>query len=219
MSERLRIVIADDHPLYRDGVARTLAERADFAVVGACGSAGDAVALVERHHPDLVLLDISMPGGGIEAARRIAALGLQTRIVMLTVSERDEDVMEALRVGAHGYMLKGVGASDLVEIVRTVAAGGSFVPPSLAARLLQTMQNPDRRPATDPRAALASREEQVLELVSKGLSNKEIARRLNLQEKTVKHYMTKILRKLQVRNRVEAAVLVREIASRGGGAT
>jgi two-component system, NarL family, nitrate/nitrite response regulator NarL len=219
MSERLRIVIADDHPLYRDGVARTLAERADFAVVGACGSAGDAVALVERHHPDLVLLDISMPGGGIEAARRIAALGLQTRIVMLTVSERDEDVMEALRVGAHGNMLKGVGASDLVEIVRTVAAGGSFVPPSLAARLLQTMQHPDRRPATDPLAALASREEQVLELVSKGLSNKEIARRLNLQEKTVKHYMTKILRKLQVRNRVEAAVLVREIASRGGGAT
>jgi two-component system nitrate/nitrite response regulator NarL len=218
MAERLRVVIADDHPLYRDGVARTLAERTDFQVVGACGSAADAVALVERERPGLVLLDISMPGGGIEAARRIAALGLGTRIVMLTVSERDEDVMAALKAGAHGYALKGVGASELVEIVRAVAEGGSFVPPALAARLLQAMQNPDRRarPSESPLAGLAPREEQILELVAKGLSNKEIARKLDLQEKTIKHYMTKILQKLQVRNRVEAAVLVREVGARDG---
>jgi two-component system nitrate/nitrite response regulator NarL len=218
MTDRLRVLIADDHPLYRDGVARTLTERAAFQVVGACGCAEDAVSLAERHCPDLALLDISMPGGGIEAARRIAALGVATKIIMLTVSERDEDVMEALKAGAHGYALKGVGASELVDIVRTVASGGSFVSPTLAARLLQAMQNPDRRDrlTRNPLACLAPREEQILELVAKGLSNKEVARELDLQEKTVKHYMTSILQKLQVRNRVEAALLARE-ADRDGG--
>jgi two-component system nitrate/nitrite response regulator NarL len=219
MTDRLRVLVADDHPLYRDGVARTLAERAGFQVVGACGSADDAVALAERHRPDLVLLDISMPGGGIAAARRIAALGLPTKIVMLTVSERDDDVMAALKAGAHGYALKGVGASELVDIVRTVAGGGSFVSPTLAARLLRAMQNPDQRErlSGDPLAALAPREEQILELVARGLSNKEVARALDLQEKTVKHYMTSILQKLHVRNLVEAALLARD-AGRGGKA-
>jgi two-component system nitrate/nitrite response regulator NarL len=217
MTDRLRVLIADDHPLYRDGVARTLAERAGFQVAGACGSAADAVSLAERLRPDLVLLDISMPGGGIEAARRIATLDGAIKIVMLTVSERDEDVMEALKAGAHGYALKGVGASELVDIVRTVASGGSFVSPTLAARLLQAMQTPDRadRSSGDPLAALAPREEQILGLVAKGLSNKEVARELDLQEKTVKHYMTSILQKLHVRNRVEAALLAHE-ASRTG---
>jgi two-component system nitrate/nitrite response regulator NarL len=216
MANRLRVLIADDHPLYRDGVARTLAERAGFQVVGACGSAEDAVALAERHRPELVLLDISMPGGGIEAARRIAGLGGATKIVMLTVSELDEDVMAALKAGAHGYALKGIGASELVDIVRTVASGGSFVSPTLAARLLKGMQDPCRREGlgSDPLAGLAPREEQILELVAKGLSNKEVARELDLQEKTVKHYMTSILQKLHVRNRVEAALLARE-AGRG----
>jgi two-component system, NarL family, nitrate/nitrite response regulator NarL len=216
MTDGLRVVIADDHPLYRDGVARTLAERAGFQVLGVCGSADDAVLLAERHRPDLALLDISMPGGGIEAARRIAALGTATKIVMLTVSERDEDVMEALKAGAHGYVLKGVGASELLDIVRTVASGGSFVSPTLAARLLQAMQKPDRRGLSGDRlSSLARREEQILELVAKGLSNKEVARELDLQEKTIKHYMTSILQKLHVRNRVEAALLARE-AGRGG---
>jgi two-component system, NarL family, nitrate/nitrite response regulator NarL len=217
MTDGLGVVIADDHPLYRDGVARTLAERAGFQVLGVCGSADDAVLLAERHRPDLVLLDISMPGGGIEAARRIAALGTATKIVMLTVSERDEDVMEALKAGAHGYVLKGVGASELLDIVRTVASGGSFVSPTLAARLLQAMQKPDRRggPSGDRLSSLARREEQILELVAKGLSNKEVARELDLQEKTIKHYMTSILQKLHVRNRVEAALLAREVG-RGG---
>jgi two-component system nitrate/nitrite response regulator NarL len=219
MTDRLRVLIADDHPLYRDGVARTLAERASFHIVGTCGSAAEAIALAERHRPDLVLLDISMPGGGIDAARRIAALGMATKIIMLTVSERDEDVMEALKAGAHGYVLKGVGALELVDVVRTVASGGSFVSPTLAARLLQAMQNPDRRDrlTRNPLAALARREEQILELVAMGLSNKEVARALDLQEKTVKHYMTSILQKLQVRNRVEAALLAREAGGGGGG--
>ena len=125
--------------------------------------------------------------------------------------------MEALKAGAHGYALKGVGASELVDIVRTVASGGSFVSPTLAARLLQAMQNPDRgdRSSADPLAGLARREEQILELVATGLSNKEVARELDLQEKTIKHYMTSILQKLHVRNRVEAALLARE-AGRGG---
>lgn len=218
MAEPLRVLVADDHPLYRDGVARTLAERAGIAVVATCGSADDAVALTERHRPDLVLLDISMPGGGIAAAGRIAALGHGTRIVMLTVSERDEDVMGALKAGAHGYALKGVGAAELVEIVHAVAEGGSFVTPALAARLLTAMQRPERRdrPAESPLATLSRREEEILAHVAAGLSNKEVARLLDLQEKTVKHYMTSILQKLHVRNRVEAALLARGVGQRGG---
>ncbi len=211
MSERLRTLIADDHPLYRDGVARTLAERGAFQIVATCGTADDAVMLAERHQPDLVLLDISMPGNGIEAARRIAALPKAPKIVMLTVSEHEEDVMAALKAGAHGYLLKGVGAAELVDVVLTVASGGSFVSPSLAARMLQALQRPagPDEPAATRLADLAPREEQILELVAKGLSNKEVGRELNLQEKTVKHYMTNILQKLHVRNRVEAAMLSR----------
>jgi DNA-binding NarL/FixJ family response regulator len=217
MAEPLRVLVADDHPLYRDGVARTLAERPGLEVVATCGSADEAVALAARHRPDLALLDVSMPGGGIAAAGRIAALGLDTRIVMLTVSERDEDVMGALEAGAHGYVLKGVGAAELVDIVRTVAEAGACVTPGLAARMLKAMQAPERPapPAVEPLATLSRREEQILERVAAGLSNKEVARQLDLQEKTVKHHMTSILHKLHVRNRVEAALLARGVARRG----
>jgi len=207
----IRIVIADDHPLFRGGVALTLDEEPDMQVVGQGGDADEAVALVERHMPDLVCLDISMPGGGIAAAQRISAQFPAVRIVMLTVSEADEDVLCALKVGARGYVLKGVGATELVSVLRGVARGASYVSPALAARVLSTMQAPLRGGvADDPLADLTHREEQILRLVATGLSNKEIGRELDLQEKTIKHYMTNILQKLQVRNRVEAAVLARE---------
>lgn len=208
----VRIVLADDHPLFRGGVARTLEEEPDLEVVGEGASAEEAVALVERHMPDVACLDISMPGGGIEAARRIGAAFPAVRIVMLTVSEEEEDVMAALRAGARGYVLKGVGGSDLVSVLRGVARGESYVSPSLAARVLAAMQTPMQGGAAeaDPLAELTRREEQILRHVSRGLSNKEIGRELDLQEKTVKHYMTNILQKLQVRNRVEAAILARD---------
>ena len=216
MIEKLTLVVADDHPLYREGVVRTLTEQPDLDVVGEGASADEAVSMVAAHMPDLVLLDISMPGGGLSAARRIAEAFPAVRIVMLTVSEQDDDVHEALKAGALGYVLKGVGGAELVRVVRDVATGSSYVSPALAARLLKEVGEPSGK-ATHPSGRLATltgREREILEHVADGMSNKEVARALDLQEKTVKHYMTNILKKLQVRNRVEAAILAREAGRR-----
>jgi two-component system nitrate/nitrite response regulator NarL len=211
MSEALSIVVIDDHPLYRAGVVRTLAEAGGICVVGEGGSASDALELAERAKPQIMLLDISMPGGGIEAARALAAAHPDIAIVMLTASEDDDDVMESLAAGARGYVLKGVGAHDLLSVIRSVASGGSYVPPSLAGRLLLAMKSGEGNAgSSDPLETLTGREEQILRLVSAGRSNKEVGRELGLQEKTVKHHMTSILQKLQVRNRTEAAILARK---------
>lgn len=211
MMQEIRVVIADDHPLYREGVARSLADDAAIAVVGQGQDAESAVELVARTRPDVVLLDLSMPGGGgIVALRRIMAQDAPPKVAMLTVSEEDDDVMQALKAGAVGYVLKGVGARELVAIVKDVARGQSYVSPSLAARILGAMQAGGATATADPLNDLSKREEEILRLVAAGKSNKEVGRELDLQEKTVKHYMTSILQKLHVRNRVEAAVMARD---------
>jgi two-component system, NarL family, nitrate/nitrite response regulator NarL len=204
MSEPIRVVVADDHPLFREGVITSLHAMPDIVVVGQAEDASGAVRLVREHLPDLVLLDVTMPGGGIEAARRIAADCPATRIVMLTVSEDEDDLLAAMKAGASGYVLKGVSSRELGEVVRSVSGGDVYVAPALAWGLLREMSGP--RPS-DPLAELSTRERQVLELVGNGLSNQEIGANLGLAEKTIKHYMTNILTKLQVRSRVEAALL------------
>ena len=158
----------------------------------------------------------TMPGGGLSAAERIAEAFPAVRIVMLTVSEQDDDVHAALKTGALGYVLKGIGGAELIKVVRDVAGGSAYVSPALAARLLKDVGEPDAKPARPASLleALTSREREILELVAGGKSNKEVAITLDLQEKTVKHYMTNILKKLQVRNRVEAAILAHEAARR-----
>jgi DNA-binding NarL/FixJ family response regulator len=200
--------VADDHPLFRAGVITSLQSAGDILVVGQAADASAAVGVVRDELPDVVLLDVTMPGGGIEAARRIAVACPATRIVMLTVSEHEDDLLAAMKAGARGYVLKGVSASELLGVVRSVNAGEVYVAPSLAWGLLREMSGP--RPA-DPLAELSSRERQVLELVAAGLSNQEIGLRLGLAEKTIKHYMTNILTKLQVRSRVEAALLAARV--------
>ncbi|WP_425074347.1 response regulator [Sagittula sp. S175] len=210
MTGRVQIVVADDHPLFRGGVVLTLQEHGSFDVVAQAGSAEEAVAAVEAHMPDIALLDISMPGSGLEAASEIARRFPAVRIVMLTVSEADEDVIAALKAGARGYALKGVAADELTGILLNVAEGNSYVSPALAARVLAAMQDRSARRETDDEG-LSEREVSILRLVATGQSNKEIARALDLQEKTVKHYMTNILQKLQVRNRVEAALKARDM--------
>ncbi len=208
----LRVVIADDHPLYREGVARSLSEDVDIDVVGQAKDAIEAVELAERLMPDLLLLDISMPhGGGIAALRRVMAWEKPLAVAMLTASEDDDQVMQALKAGARGYILKGVGARELVALVKDLAAGGSYVSPSLAARILNAMRTGgEAKAAANPLSDLSKREEDILRLVAEGKSNKEVGRLLELQEKTVKHYMTAILQKLHVRNRTEAALLARD---------
>ncbi|MDQ2682861.1 MAG: response regulator transcription factor [Chloroflexota bacterium] len=217
MNERLHIAIVDDHPLFREGVAQALSRQPDIEVVAEGESAEDALAIAATRLPDIMLLDVSMPGGGVNAARQIARTYPVIKIVMLTVSQDEDDVTEALRSGAQGYVLKGVAARDLIEILRSVASGGAYVTPSLAAGLLYDLTSPSKaqRP-TSPLDDLTERERQILERVAAGDSNKEIGAELGVTEKTVKHHMSNILQKLQVRNRVEAALLAREEA-RGRG--
>jgi DNA-binding NarL/FixJ family response regulator len=210
MNEKLQIAIIDDHPLFREGVAQTLARQPDIEVVAEGGSAEDAIAIAGTRLPDVMLLDVSMPGGGVNAARQIAAAYPVVKIVMLTVSQDEEDITAALRAGARAYVLKGVAARELVDILRHVARGDVYVTPSLAAGLLYEMTNaPASRAQSSPLDELTDRERQILERVAVGDSNKEIGERLNLTEKTVKHHVSNILQKLQVRNRVEAALLAR----------
>lgn len=214
MTDKTRVVLVDDHPMLRDGVASTLEAEPDFEVVGQGSNADEALTLARDLMPDLILLDVSMGGGGLNAAQKIAAACPIVKIVMLTVSEDEEDVLAALKAGARGYVLKGVSGPELVRIVRTINRGESYVTPSLAASLLVELreQNGDQEPAPDPLSELTDRERQILELVATGRSNKEIAEEVFLSEKTIKHYMTNILQKLQVRNRVEAALLAQKSA-------
>ena len=162
--------------------------------------------------PDIILLDIDMPGGGLDAARIVAEECPVTRIVMLTSSEDDDHLIRALKIGARAYILKGVAARELIRILRAVWAGESYVPPMLAASLLLEMReaHSQQKQAASPLDELTPREREILEGLASGLSNKEIGERLFLSEKTVKHYMTNVLQKLQVRNRVEAALLAQK---------
>jgi DNA-binding NarL/FixJ family response regulator len=203
MSDPIRIVVADDHPMFRAGVVSTLGSYPDLRVVAEADDADAAVALVQHHLPEVALLDITMPGGGLRAARDIAVACPATRVVMLTASEDEDDLLAAMKAGASGYVLKGAGASELVGVIRKVAEGEVYVAPALAWGLLREMS----RPRTSPLDELTTREREVLQLVAEGLSNQEVADRLGLAEKTIKHYMTNILGKLRVRSRVEAALL------------
>jgi two-component system, NarL family, nitrate/nitrite response regulator NarL len=200
----IRVVVADDHPLFREGVIASLAADAEVLVVGQAADAEGAFRLACDHQPDVVLLDVSMPGDGLRAASRIVSACPTTRVVMLTVSEDEDDLMTAMKAGASGYVLKGVSARELSRVIHAVHAGQRYVPPGLAFGVLRELSQPQ---AADPLAGLSPREREVLGLVAGGLNNAEIAQQLGLAEKSIKHHMSSILKKLQVRGRVEAALL------------
>ncbi len=205
MPSPIRILLADDHPLFREGVAHALGAEPDFEVIAQAGSGEEAVELALRLLPDIVLLDVTMTGmGGVAAAAKIATSAPGVRIMMLTVSESRENLMTSLKAGAHGYVLKGVSASELRVITRGVAGGEAYVTPALAAELLTELSQPT---SLDSLSELTAREIKILKLLSQGLTNREIGERTYLAEKTVKHYMTSILQKLHVRSRTEAALI------------
>jgi two-component system nitrate/nitrite response regulator NarL len=203
----IRIAIVDDHPLLRRGVSETLSEEADLELVGLGESAQDAVRLAGEKRPDLILLDIALPGGGIEAARAIVESYPDIKVVMLTVREDRATVRAALKAGARGYLIKGVDGPELVSTLRKIHSGQSYVTPALAAQLLSETSTP--APAVSLPPVLTKREQQIVALLSDGLSNQEIAEKLGLTENTVKHYMTPILQKLGARNRTEVAIIAR----------
>lgn len=205
MTDPVRILIIDDHPLFRAGVAHSLAADPDFSIVGQAESGDEGLALAKSLRPDVVMLDVSMPGiDGIETAAGIAAALPATRIIMLTVAENEDSLMAALKAGAHGYVLKGVSSIELRAITRRVANGEAYVTPLLAGKMLTELSRPG---TADVMAELTKREVEVLELLSQGLANKEIGERLHLAEKTIKHHISGILQKLHVRSRTEAAIV------------
>ena len=166
--------------------------------------------IAESELPDIILLDITMPGTGLRAAANIAVKCPVTKVVMLTVSEDEEDVLEAFRVGARAYVLKGVSSDELIGIVRSVYGGEVYVTPALASQVLLEMSDGGSAKASSVIDMLSDREKQILERVASGDSNKEVAYDLDISEKTVKHYMTNIMQKLHARNRVEAALLAHD---------
>jgi two-component system nitrate/nitrite response regulator NarL len=204
VTQPIRIVVIDDHPLFLDGLVATLSADDELEVVATGGDAASAVRTVGEFRPDIALLDVAMPGGGLEAARLIGPASPATRVVMLTSSENEDDLVAAMNASAKGYVLKGIAGRELRAILKSVHGGEVYVAPGLAYGMIRGLTKPR---VHDPFEDLTTREREVLELVAAGLSNAEIGGRLGLAEKTVKHYMTAILGKLEVGSRVEAALL------------
>jgi two-component system, NarL family, response regulator LiaR len=206
MSEKITILIADDHALVRQGVHAFLDTQPDLEVVGEAENGAQAVRLAAQTIPDVVLMDLLMPGiDGVEATRQIKQSSPRTQVVILTSYHEDEHIFPAIRAGALSYVLKDVGSTDLGEIVRKAARGEAVLHPQVAARVIQELQGV-RRAETNPFTELTDREMEVLRLIAAGMSNADIAGKLVLSEKTVKGHVSNILSKLHLGDRTQAAV-------------
>ncbi len=209
-AEPLRIVVADDHPVYRDGLALLLGSVAGLEVVGTAADGAEAVAVVREQLPDVVVMDVQMPVlDGIEATRRIAAEVPSVGVVVLTMSEDDGTVFAAVRAGARGYLLKGADQEEVVRAITTVASGGAVFGAALARRIAEFFTAGPAGPET-AFPQLTAREREVLELVAAGRSNTQIAAALYLSPKTVRNVVSNVLTKLQVTDRAQAIVRARE---------
>ena len=208
MPETIRIAAVDDHPLVRGGLERALQRIKDIKLIALGKNAADACRIADENKPDVMLLDIAMPGNGIEAARSIVASGSRTKIIMLTASDHDGDVAAALAAGAKGYVVKGSETAELLEAVRAVHDNRPYVTPEVAARvLLQSVNAPAAASGpTGEDSRLNDREEEILDHVARGMTNRQIADQLNLSVPSVKGRVTRIIRKMAVRNRTEAIV-------------
>ena len=203
----IRVVLADDHHLFRDGLARILNSYPDIEVVASVGSGEEAVTAVAQDQPDVILLDVNMPGiGGVGATRQIRDADPEARILMLTVSEQESDLFAAIRSGARGYLLKDATSEQLHDAVQRVYAGEAIIAPTMAVKLFDKFAELPEAPKRSPKLdELTSRERQILHLLIQGLSNKEIGLELSLSPHTVKVHLHRILEKLDLHSRVEAA--------------
>lgn len=207
-TQHIRILIADDHAMVRQGIRAFLDTTSDIAIVGEADSADSAASGCGRLHPDVALVDLVMPGGGVEATRAIRAASPSTQVLVLSSFEDDQLIVDAVQAGALSYVLKEADADALADAVRRTARGESVLHPRIAARLLQAVRQPD--PSADPQLAalerLSQREREVLELMADGLSNQQIADRMGIGEKTVKTHVSNVLGKLSLEDRTQAAV-------------
>lgn len=203
---KIRVVLVDDHALVRLGLKTLINDQEDIEVVGEAGAASEALRLVETLNPDVVLMDIRLPGeGGLEATRQIAARFSSTRVVMLTSFADEELVISAIRAGAVGYLLKQVGNEEVLHAIRAAARGESVLDAATTARLLVRVRQTESKAEQDAFRDLSEREKEVLYEISQGKTNIEIARNLNLSEKTARNYVSALLEKLHLTNRIELA--------------
>jgi len=203
---KTRVLLVDDHEVVRLGLMTLINDQPDLQVVGEAGTTAEALRAVERLRPDVVLMDIRMPGeGGIEATQQIVSRFPETKVVMLTSFADDELVVRAIRAGAVGYVLKQVGNAELLRAIAAAARGEALLDPSTTARLLSRVRETERKADEDAFRALSDREMDVLAELTRGKSNAEIGQILNLSEKTVRNYVSTILEKLHLTNRVELA--------------
>ena len=203
-----RVLLVDDHDLFRTGLRNLLGEQ-DVEVVGECDNGTDALDAVRELAPDVVVMDLNMPGiSGVEATRQISMIAPLTRVLVLTISDQDEDVMDAVLAGACGYLLKDASISVLMQGIRSAAVGESLISPTIAAKVLQRIRatGASRREAELIQSELSARELQVLKLIANGKDNALIAAELHISPKTVKNHISNILMKLQIENRIQAAV-------------
>lgn len=213
MPELIRIAVVDAHPIFRQGLVQILRRESGLTVVGEGEAAEDSLNLVASAKPHILLLDIDVPGNSLESISVIAATYPGTRIVVLTASDSEENVIDTLKAGAKAYILKGVTGKELIAALSLVHNGAPYITPSLASRLLvQELQRTEREPARQAGSAeLTDREQAILKQASLGKTNREIALELELSVRTIEHYMRVILKKLGVRNRVEAARWVHKV--------
>lgn len=208
----VRVVVVDDHQLFREGLVALLASAGDTQVVGTAGSGAEALEVVADTDPDIVLMDIAMPGmSGIETTQQLQARHPDVHVVMLTMLEDDDSLFAALRAGAHGYLLKGADSADVLRTLRSVAAGEAVFGPGMAQRLTALFQNPGSRAAPlTPFPELTDREREVLELIAAGRDNTAIASQLHISVKTVANNVSNILVKLHLRDRAHAVATARD---------
>ena len=203
----IRVLLVDDHPLFRKGLASLLAREKGFEVVGEAQDGAEALNKTKNLKPDLVLMDIYMPGGnGLEATRRIREALSSVKVVILTVSEEDKNLFEAIKSGAHGYLLKKIEPRNLFEMLRGVFRGEAPISRATAAKILNEFAAQAHRATEEtPEEKLTPKEREVIELLTKGQTNKEIGNNLRITENTVKNHLKNILDKLHLENRVQAA--------------
>jgi DNA-binding NarL/FixJ family response regulator len=205
--EKLRVVIVDDHPVYRQGLAKLLVE-CDVDVVAQAGNGADAIRVVEEMAPDVVVMDLNMPGmSGVDVTRRLTERNPATRVLVVSVSAQEDDVTEAILAGASGYVLKDGPVEEVVAGIQAAAAGESLISPRIATMLLGRIRSDEpAEPDVPGKTSLSERELQVLQLVAEGKGNHEIGEALFIGQSTVRNHISSILMKLQVENRVQAAV-------------
>lgn len=209
----IKLLIADDHTLFREGLRVLLAATPDVEVVGEAATGDEATALAAQHQPDVILMDIQMPGvNGVEATRRIIHTSPHIGVIMLTMLEDDDSVFAAMRAGARGYILKGADKAEVLKTIRAVAGGEALFGPAIAQRLMNFFGALGPRPLTPPLTfpELTEREREVLTLIAQGFNNSEIAERLTLSPKTVGNHISNIFSKLQVADRAQAIIRARD---------